>query len=91
MIAKVRISPVARWCQLTRNQLKDFPASAVLIGRWIEIIPESMGVDVLMNGVLDEPGTRSWLVSEKTRQEFIAVVREDRGYMVCEHMLEIGD
>jgi len=91
MITKVRIAPVEQWCRRALKDLEAFPASEIIIGRWIEIITESMDVDMPYCGPggPDEPGTKSWRVSNRTRSEVIAAVNEDRGEWVCEHMLEM--
>ena len=87
MIAKVRIAPVEQWCKRALLELEQFPASATIIGKVVEIIPSSMRVDV--EEIPDLPGTRFWLVSKETRDALVAEVGESRGRWVCEHMLEM--
>ena len=89
MIATVRIAPVERWCRRASEELKQYPGSAVVVGRLIEIIPSSMAVDVDVLGDPDEPGKKFWLVSESTQSQIISEIGEHRGRWVCEHMLEM--
>jgi hypothetical protein len=80
MIARVRIAPVERWCQLSKNILKSrgFTPEEIAVGEEIIIDPSSM---------IESDGERLWTAKETDTVQFDR--SEDRLALVCEHMLEM--
>jgi len=85
MIAKVRIAPVEKWCELYRNRTNVQPYARP--GTEVPIITESMTVDPpFLLLIKHDFGSRWWMLAP----EFVAATgRQAHQCWICEHMLEI--
>lgn len=87
MIAKVRIAPMERWCDLNRAKIDEYPDMAKWAGLWIEIEPGSMYV---------ESGHKHWDLTREWYEKLWKIGRLPKWHLkeftctsICEHMLEM--
>lgn len=89
MISRVRIAPIEQWCQEKLTNLERNPAGAKFVGVEVEILTDSMVVDV-------EHG-KKWLLTAESVQRLHDIARTpmevrmslSAGALICEHMLEM--
>jgi hypothetical protein len=95
MIARVKIAPVERWCEMTRRDALKYPELLRSEGTFVDIETKSMTVNPIKEvEEICDPSARWWQITERSRQEQEAIMqidttKEQVGNWVCEHMLEM--
>jgi hypothetical protein len=88
-IAKVRISPVERWCESQKLAALHFPQEmALFVGQSVRIDTESMTTEQPSVFCGKPCGGRWWVLTEDCRKE-VRKSGVDVGEGICEHMLEM--
>jgi hypothetical protein len=89
MIARVKIAPVERWCEIAkRGASRGMEITACLVGMSVDIYTESLGP----HPAHGDDSVKTWIVTEESKRRIFEAAGRSvprKKYRFCEHMLEM--